>query len=557
MFLLFASYLIPPFVLVAMVPLYFTHPPLLLLCSIALRMVRVFENMVVNFCRFFGVLCMNDKMIYLLLIRYLAISFCTSYTFNRLLHIKRNKKDNVFFPLLSGISVSTLAYFLSAELQFYVVPVMFGICTVYYKYRLDDTVETIFTTAVLAMSISYVFYFMAGIIMFLSLCIPFYLLFAYTFDLVTTQFFIAAFQLFLNILFYSIKRFKNGMSFLKKSQITNVGVYVGSMILICAMLISTIHASGEVVGERRYIFLFPVIILLFFNIYIWCKHRLRKQYLHQVREREYKRLEQQHIQSLEEIKLLREENEMLAKIVHRDNKLIPSMQLSVEQYLNCALDESTEDTIRIGHELLSRLAMERNERSGILFSVEQKKPKLPTTSIPGLDDCLQYMWYKCEAENIKVIVEIRGEPEPFREKIASKDLQTICADLLENARIALKSCEDKQIFVLIKNENNIPMLNVWDNAPPFPKEVLYHFGKKRYTTHKNEGGSGIGIITIWELLEHYQASICIDENLEGETTYTKKVEISFDSKRNYRLHTKRPKEECLFLSGRKDLEIIV
>ena len=498
---------------------------------------------------------MNEKMIYLLLIRYLAITFCTSYTFCKLFSIRISRKDNVFLPLICGIGSGLLAYFLSAELQFYVVPALCSTYILYYKRRLEDGIETVFTTVIVAVSISYSFYFLAGILMCIFLCIPCYMLFQCMFDILTTQIFIAAFQIVFSILFFRIKRFKNGMSFLKNSQISNLGVYVGSMILICAMLISTIHASGEVIKEQRYILLVPIIVLLFFNIYIWCKHRLRKQYMQQVREREYKRLEQQYMQSLEEIKALREENENLAKIVHRDNKLIPSMQLSVQQYLRSALEESMEETVLMGHKLLAWLDVERKERSGMLFSPENKTAAIPSTAISGLDQCLRYMCYKCEDEKVKVSVEISGEIFPFQNVIPSKDLQTVLADLLENARIALKTCEDKRLLVQMKNENGVLVLSVWDNATLFPKEVLYHLGKKRYTTHKNEGGSGIGMIAIYEILERHQASLCIDECLEGGNPYTKKIEIAFDEKRNYQLHTRRTKEERAFLSGRKDLEI--
>ena len=322
------------------------------------------------------------------------------------------------------------------------------------------------------------------------------------------------------------------------------------------MLVSS--APKNATKEERIFFtlLLPIVMILFFNIYIWCKHHLRKQYMQQVKEREYTRLEEQCAQSLQEIKQLKEENERLSKIVHRDNKLIPSMQLVVQQYLNLSQQGNEKELETMGLKLMRQLNQEMQDRSGTLFSINPLNKQLPTTSNPALDQCLRYMWHKCENDNISVTITISENIAPALEAIAIKDLQTLLADLIENARIALKNCTEKHLLVQIKIENDTPALAVWDTASLFPKEVLYHFGRKRYTTHKNNGGSGIGMIAIHEILERYQASIIIDEKLTEETLYTKKVEISFDNRHTYMLHTKRSMKEYAYLSKRGDLQIL-
>ena len=56
-------------------------------------------------------------------------------------------------------------------------------------------------------------------------------------------------------------------------------------------------------------------------------------------------------------------------------------------------------------------------------------------------------------------------------------------------------------------------------------------GKKRVTTHKGEGGSGIGLMTMFEILNKYKASYRLDESPDKDG-FTKCVKIILDN-----LHT--------------------
>ena len=491
-----------------------------------------------------------------LLIRYVSIVFCISYILGKLINTNLNAKKNLYFNILSGISISILAKLLPTELQFLVAPIIGCIFIIYFKKQYLYPLETVFTIVILSMSLCYSFFFIAGIIVCVLFCIPCYLLFHYIFHNIATQLMGAIFQMLFCFLFFRIKRFKYGMSFLKKSYVSNIGVYIGSILLICTMIVSTIHDDVNNLKGQFYLFLFPIILILFFNIYIWWKSQMRKHYIQQVRNREYTRMEEQLTESLQEIKMLKEENETLSKLIHRDNKLIPSLQLSVHQYLMLGQQGDLEELNATGQKLLQQLNQEMQERSDILLNINTLDKRLPSTLIPELDQCLRYMLHKCTNEGICLEVTTEENILSFAQSISKKDLQTVLADLLENARIALKNCERKYILVELKKQNGIFTLAVWDSASFFPKEVLYHLGRKRYTTHKKDGGSGIGMIAIHEILERYHASIFIDEKLAEETIYTKKIEISFDNKNAYILHTKRTLEEYAYLTRRDDLQIL-
>ena len=70
-------------------------------------------------------------------------------------------------------------------------------------------------------------------------------------------------------------------------------------------------------------------------------------------------------------------------------------------------------------------------------------------------------------------------------------------------------------------------------------------GKIRYTTHGDSGGSGIGLMTAFEILRTCKASFLLDECINN-TPYSKVISICFDGLGQIRIHSRRP--EILDLS---------
>ena len=71
--------------------------------------------------------------------------------------------------------------------------------------------------------------------------------------------------------------------------------------------------------------------------------------------------------------------------------------------------------------------------------------------------------------------------------------------------------------------------------------VLKNMGKKRITTHSGEGGSGIGMMTLFNILRETGASFAIEEFAEG-AKYHKAVSVTFDGARKFRIITDRAEE---------------
>lgn len=103
-----------------------------------------------------------------------------------------------------------------------------------------------------------------------------------------------------------------------------------------------------------------------------------------------------------------------------------------------------------------------------------------------------------------------------------------------------------------------------------------NLGMKRITTHKDSGGTGIGLSSTYGLCKKYNASFVITEDINSENTtfndtnskdsisekvssnvitFTKKVSVIFDDKSEYHLKTNNDFHNLQKLAKRVDLII--
>ena len=85
---------------------------------------------------------------------------------------------------------------------------------------------------------------------------------------------------------------------------------------------------------------------------------------------------------------------------------------------------------------------------------------------------------------------------------------------------------------------------------------MLDLGLTRHTTHADNGGSGIGLVTTYESLQKYGASFMIEEYEPDSGLFTKKISVTFNNLRQYILLTCRDTDEIAFLKQRADLLVI-
>lgn len=335
-------------------------------------------------------------------------------------------------------------------------------------------------------------------------------------------------QFFIISIPFHFNRLKNGMPFLLENRYDNTGIWVSFMIIALTVL-------SNIYNKHDYIFLILIIITsLCVGIFlIWWKNQLKQAYIEKLHIKEIQHSE-------DEINNLKKENEKLAKIIHRDNKLIPSMELAVRTILTLNLSKTADkEEIQKIHGLIDELNNLSNERTGILTIYEHDIIKFPSTASARLDLLIQYMHSKMVYHKISFSFMPNADVKYMTDNIIDEDsLNTIIADITENAITATKNQNIKNILLSIDLENNCYCINICDSGIPFGKDTILYLGKRNYTTYKDSGGSGIGLMTTFEILKKYSGSFIINEKINS-TAFTKKITIAFDGLNQFRVKSRR------------------
>ena len=332
-------------------------------------------------------------------------------------------------------------------------------------------------------------------------------------------------QALLTILLFRIKRLRHGFPFLSDSRYGDLGVYLSTTTLIAASFLG-LRADSRFITAM----LCSLLLICGMILWFWWKNRMAKEYMEQLRQRERQEFESIISSKDEEIALLKKENETFSKIIHKDNKLIPAMELAVKEAL-CAVAHNHDPAERIlqTEKVLAQLETVSAERAGIVNKYEHADSRLPSTGILTFDALFSYMLHKASAKDVSLELDFDETVNELIPKVISQeDASTLLADLLENAIIAAGENEQNRcVRVKFGKKGTCPCICISDTGGPFPDEVKQNWGIQRVTTRADSGGCGIGMMTTYEICKRYQASFLV-EDLDSDAIYTKCVSVCFD-----------------------------
>ena len=474
------------------------------------------------------------------LIKYFFMFLCSYIFFCKLLNQKL--QNNFFF---TRINSKKIAFFLQAisfllvDIVLFIVRIyiphltalfLFILLSLYISFTYNILVEICIVTTLISVGFSYFALIIAVII-----TSPISII-AQNTSMTTelTELLLIAIVSFIQTLFtiviLKIKRLKNGMPFLREKISRKIGVFISCLIIFISSLFTILERNDGYFSLLVYFCTFMCFIL-----FIWWRKQLTISYINRTHKNEVISLEA-------DIKKLKNDNEQMAYIIHKDNKLIPAMIMSVENLLNKTNDCDITNTALATEatNLLNELNSLSKERTGLLSSNSPNKLTFTSTNLIRLDSVIQYMHEKCRVENIAIDVSINADVKKLIKKSISEDaLVTLVADITENAIIATRNNEDnKNILLAFKKENNTYHIDVYDSGSHFPPHVIKNAGKRPTTTHLATGGSGIGLMTTFTLLNESFASFVINESI-SDSKYTKCVSIVFDYKNEFRVYSNR------------------
>lgn len=358
--------------------------------------------------------------------------------------------------------------------------------------------------------------------------------------------------------FFKIKRFKNGIVFLRNEEkINNIGIIGGIFVGITIIIYSTI---GEYRGYIFNTYLFLGILIEAICMFIWIRRKITKHYKQNLRKNEIKELETQIKNKDEEIAKILKENNAIATINHKYSSRIRALEkISSKIFTKPEIIKAMQEEFgeEFG-ELQEQINKITEEYTNEMSETVKYKNKLDKTGIFGIDNLLEYLQEEAENKGIKFEVKINGSINYLIEKLIEQNrLETLLGDHIKDAIIAIEHSTNtyKQILLTIGIIENCYEIRIYDTGIEFEIETLLNLGTKPITTHKETGGSGIGFITTFETLDKTKASLIIEEKHPiNSVDYTKVVSIRFDGKKEYKIKSYRKEE---IKKQRKDNRIIV
>ena len=339
--------------------------------------------------------------------------------------------------------------------------------------------------------------------------------------------------LVLCVLFMNIKRFKKGFQFFQEEKNLGLGLLISGVVLI----IGCMNLRDNQEANYLHIVFAAGGISACLGLYLWIRRGITAHYgklLQLKSEEHYKEVLEE---CEKEIEKLNQSNEYLAKIVHRDNHLMNSLNTSIDLYLSSNDKEYKDGLLRD----IQTLTMERGE----LITKEQLESKLlPTTGNLLIDGAINDLYIKATAHGIDFNLTVSSTvDEVIGKYISQTDLQTLLSDHIKDAIIAVDSRGEAggKILVNLSMQNDNYSIDIYDNGVEFNIDTLSKLGMERVTTHADTGGSGIGFMTTFETLRKAYASLIITE-FENKTPFTKSVSFRFDGESVFIIHSYRSEE---------------
>lgn len=227
-----------------------------------------------------------------------------------------------------------------------------------------------------------------------------------------------------------------------------------------------------------------------------------------------------------EIDKLEKENLGFSKRCHSLAHKQKSLEYKINQMiLNNELAEELDVKDRI-----EKLSKEMYERP-----VEE----LEKTGIVEIDDMLSFMQSECIKENIEFNLQVLENVHHIINNIINRDkLEILIADHIKDAIIAIKHCDNVNRSILVKLGKVDESYGLWiyDSGIEFEEETLRNLGKIPSTTHKDEGGTGMGFMNTFDTLRECKGSLIIKRiGKPSKDNFTKIVIIKFDGENQFNI----------------------
>jgi len=342
-------------------------------------------------------------------------------------------------------------------------------------------------------------------------------------------------QFSLAIFIFRIKRLRSGFPILKKDEFT----YFAFLFGFFGLLFATVF--NRTFDIRQLIFLSMLgMSVLAVGIFLWWRASITRAYKDMLKDRQIDEENKKTAIMEQEMETQKEHIQFLSSIIHKDNKLIPAMSLAVENFIRLSENQLDEDAKRKAQMILDEMDSQSRERAGYLSEYKTVGKKIPKTNLFKIDSMFEYLGRKALQNgaifDLAILCDVRFL---IGKSLTEADLVTLMADLIDNAIYAVSSSPFKRILTTICIEDGCYEVRVSDSGADFNIDTLHKLGKASATTHEDDGGSGIGYLTIFKILNETKASLVIQEYEHKPNALTKQIAVRFDGKNRYAIESPR------------------
>lgn len=464
-----------------------------------------------------------------IIIKYFTIIFCTWIVCIKIFGADIKRKHLVSFILFS-ILLSIPTFYINIY-EATIIPLYITIISsIFIAFYLKKFILHICIVSIISLSISYILLILSstitGIILISFIDINYY-------SHILVQILAAIFQITFTYFLTKIPRIRGGIPFIVHSS-NSLFLLFGSILTLIGCTILS-NGSYELVKLIPYFLTF--IATLFFCGFI--QQQFRQTYLLKINQRDNIALQHTLEQVQAENAALKSEVKTLTHIIHEDNKLIPALESAVNSFINLnqfEKDKYTNSSSLSNNKLLQALANQSKMRQIDIQSADKVLYTNIDTGISSINILLQYYYqrsiqedihFSCHSDKQLCLLKQHGYDE--------HELTVIIADLLENAFYAVKDISPKNVLLTISTIDSKVVLDIYDNGNLFSKEILIKMGMEEYTSHKEDGGSGIGLMNLYQFIHSHHVSYMLHELSDTESDiYTKKISLFFnDSNSGY------------------------
>lgn len=270
-----------------------------------------------------------------------------------------------------------------------------------------------------------------------------------------------------------------------------------------------------------------MLILLLFIGYFWFRRELESIYVSRLQDNELGILERSLGDKDRLLEALRAENELISGMIHRDNKLIPSMVMNVGKAAaeNGGGEEDTGKFIHDG-ETAGSLEEIYASRRNVLTEYETITGRLIHTGVTAVDGALLYLRGRAESAGAEFSAAVSADlNQMLNGQVMRSEFIALLAGLCEYSTQSAMQAEKGRVQVNIGMDGSLLFLEVSDNGGAFDLSALRRIGKQQEAVG-GESSKNAAQIPIFKILRRNGADFTVKEMPDNEEL-TKTVRVTF------------------------------